>query len=95
MRLLRLLRVDDDAAVRVRGGGLGLAGLAVLEVAEQLLRALEQTVADAAGDAEHHARRLVPAVEVADEGVACRAADRLLGADDVAAERLVAPEELS
>src|SRR5439155_7703562 len=93
VRLLRLLRVDDDAAVRVRGGRLGLAGLPVCEVTEQLLRALHEPVPDAAGHAEHYARGLVPPVEIAGEGVARRGADRLLGADDVPAERLVAPEE--
>ena len=86
--------MDDDAAVRMSGGGLRLAGLGVGHVAEQLLRALEQPVADQARDAEHHARRLVPAVEVAHERVARRALDRLLAADDVATERLVAPQEL-
>src|SRR5438552_11849246 len=92
-RLLRLLRRDDDAAVRMRRDRLRLAGLDVLEVAEQLLRPLEQSVADAAPDAEHHARRLVPPVEVAHEGLARSVADGLLGADDVPAQGLIAPEE--
>ena len=52
--LLRLLRVDLDAAVGVRRHGLRLAGLGVHEVAEKLLRSLEQAVADAAPDPENH-----------------------------------------
>jgi hypothetical protein len=55
VRLLRLLRVDAHPAVGVWGRGLRFAGVGVDEIAEQLLRLLEQSVADAAGDAEHHA----------------------------------------
>src|SRR5215470_3365566 len=88
VRLLRLLRMDTDAAVCVRHRRIRRSGLRAREVAEQILCAFEQTVADAARDAEHHARRLVPLVEIAHERVARRVADRLLDADDVAAERL-------
>src|SRR5690348_6547778 len=94
MGLLGLLRVDADAAVRVRRDRLRLVGLGVLQVTEQLLRPLEQAVTDTARDAEHHPRRLVPAAEVAHERVPRSVADRLLAADDVPAERLIAPEEL-
>ena len=83
-----------DAAVRVRRRRLRLAGLDARQVAEQLLRALEQAVADAAADAEHHALRVIPPVEVRHERLARRAAHRLLAADDVPAERLVAVEQL-
>src|SRR4029079_10421202 len=61
---------------------------------EKLLRPLEEPVADPAAYAEHHARRLVPLVEVAHEGVACGPLDRLFAADDLPAERLVPPEEM-
>ena len=94
MRLVGLLREDLDATVLVRRRRLGLARRALRHVAEQLLRALEQTVTDLAPDAEHHARRVVPAVEIRRERVAGRAAHGLLAADDVPAERLVAVEQL-
>ena len=55
---------------------------------------LRSVVAEPAGDADDHARRLVPAVEVVEERLARRGADGLLAADDVPAERLVAVEEL-
>ena len=56
------------------------------------LEALEHAVADPSAEPDDGALRPVPAVEVAEERVAGRAADGLLGADDVPAERLVAVE---
>ena len=53
-----------------------------------------QPFAEIAGHPRDHARRAVPAVEVAEEGLALGRANRLLAADDVPAERLVAVEEL-
>ena len=94
MRLVRLLREDADSPVRIRRDGSRLARLGRRQVAEQLLRLGEHVVADPAAEAEHHARRLVPVVEVRHERLARRSAHRLLAADDVPAERLVAVEEL-
>ena len=54
----------------------------------------DHVVADVACDPRDHAVCAVPVVEVADERVARRGAHRLLRADDVPAERLVAVEEL-
>ena len=54
---------------------------------------LLQAVAELAADAEDHAVRPVPLVGVVEERLARGAADGLLAADDVPAERLVAVEE--
>src|SRR3954470_16534096 len=70
------------------------AGLCLRHVAEQLLRALVQIVADLPADAEDHALGLVPVVDVAVERVAARVPNGFLAADDVPAERLIAVEEL-
>ena len=75
------------------GNRSGRAGLARLHVAEQLLEPLLQAVAEQAADADDHAVGRVPLVDVVGERLARRAADRLLAADDVPAERLVAEEE--
>ena len=90
MRLVGLLRVDVHApTVRHGLGGKRRAGFRVLEVAEQLLDPLGETVADPAADADDHARRLVPVAEVVHERVARRGLHGLLAADDVPAERMV------
>ena len=93
MRLVGLLREDLDPAVRMRRQRLGLAGLRRGQVAEQLLRPLEQVVAGAAGEAQHHSGGLVPAAQVVGERRACRVPHGLLATDDVPAERLVAEQE--
>jgi hypothetical protein len=69
-------------------------GLLRLEVAEQALDRLERVPVEPAAEGDDHPLRLVPAVDVAEERVAIRRAHRLLLADDVPAERLVAVEEL-
>ena len=71
----------------------GLTCLSRLEVAEQLVDPFAQTLADLSADADDHAARAVPVVEIVGERLALSAADRLLAADDVPAERLVAVEE--
>ena len=71
----------------------GLAGRAGLDTAEELLEPLVEIVADPATDADDHALRAVPRVEVGDERVARRALDRLPGAEDVPPERLVGVEQ--
>jgi hypothetical protein len=53
-----------------------------------------QAVPELAADADDHPLRLVPVIEVGVERVLRRAANRLLAADDVPAERLVAVQEL-
>ena len=55
---------------------------------------LEIVRVEAPADADHHALRLVPAADVVEERLARRGAHRLLLADDVPAERLVAVEEV-
>ena len=55
---------------------------------------LVQIGADGSGDAYDHALGRVPAVEVRDERVARRALHRLLAAEDVPAERVVAVHEV-
>ena len=52
-----------------------------------------QPVAELPADADDHPLRPVPAARVVEERLARRAADGLLAADDVPAERLVAVEE--
>ena len=64
------------------------------EIAEQALHRLERVALEPAAEADDHPLRLVPAVDVAEERLARRGAHRLLLADDVPAERLVAVEEL-
>ena len=71
---------------------LGRAGLGRADRAEQLLEALVEAVAELPAEPDHEALGAIPAVDVRDERVAGRGADRLLGADDVPAERLVAVE---
>ena len=96
MRLVRGLRVhlDEGVVVLFHLDRIRPAGLPLGHVAEQLLCALVQVVADLPADADDHAGRPVPVVDVAVERVAVRVPDRLLAADDVPAERLVAVEEL-
>ncbi len=84
----------DGRAVRRRCGRLRQSCLARLDRAEELLEALDEVVADAAADADHDALGPVPAVDERGERLARGRTDGLLGADDVAAERVVAVEEL-
>ena len=63
------------------------------QVAEQLLEPVVQPVAEPAADADDHPVGPVPGARVVVERLLRRAADRLLAADDVPAERLVAVEE--
>src|SRR5207302_891004 len=65
-----------------------------LEVPEETLDVAEHLVVQPPGDAHDHPRRLVPAVEVAEERLPSRAAYGLLATDDVPAERLVAVDQL-
>src|SRR5207237_8781003 len=69
------------------------AGLLRLEVAEEPFDRAEVAVVQLAGDADDHPLGLVPAADVVEERLARRAADRLLAADDVPAEGLVAVEQ--
>ena len=95
VRLVGLLREHRHRrAVRGSDGRLRQPGLARLDRAEQLLEPLRQAVADPAADADHHALGPVPAVDERREGVARGGAHGLLRADDVAAERMVAVEEV-
>src|SRR6476660_6615010 len=64
------------------------------EVAQQVLELRDQPFADRAGDADHHARRLVPVVEVLEERLTRRSLDRLARAERLPAERVRAEEEL-
>src|SRR5258708_10844604 len=76
--LVGLLREDLHATVRMRLNRSRSAGVRGREAAEQFLRALDRIGADPAGDAEHHARWLVPLTEVRHERVARRGADGFL-----------------
>ena len=64
------------------------------EVAEQLGDLLDRRVAEVAGQADDHPLGRVPVPDVVAERVARDRLDRLLGAEDVPAERLVAVDEL-
>ena len=88
--------VNTETGEPFGGGttGSGSPGLARLDRAEQLFEPLGEAVADPAADADHHALGPVPAVDERGERLAGRRADGLLGADDVAAERVVAVEKL-
>src|SRR5881392_2984931 len=95
MRLVGVLAVDLHLRARaVYGGRRRVAGLGGLEVAEQALDRAEVIAVELARDADDHPFRLVPAAGVVEERLALCPADRLLAADDVPAERLVAVEEL-
>ena len=73
---------------------LGQPRLGRLERAEKLFEFFRQTVADLAADPDHGPLGPVPAVDERREGLPARRADGFLRADDVAAERLVAVEEV-
>ena len=73
---------------------LGQPRLGRLEGAEKLFEPLREPVADLAADADHGPLGPVPAVEERRERLPARRADGFLRADDVAAERLVAVEEV-
>src|SRR5262245_13812662 len=92
MRLVRRLRVALDARVTVRFElrRSGSARLGRLEVAKEPLDVGRQVVPELPRDADDHALRVIPPVEVAEERVPRGAANRLLASDDVPAERLVA-----
>ena len=95
VRLIGLLREHRDGrAVGRRDRRLRHPGLARLDRAEQLLEPLDQVVPDPAADSDHHALGPVPAVDERGERLPGGGAHGLLGADDVAAERMVAVEEL-
>src|SRR5690348_11803507 len=64
------------------------------EVAEEPAHVLDHVVADAARDADDHALRVVPALEIGEERLPGGRAHRLLAADDVPAERLVPVQQL-
>ena len=94
VRLVRLLRLEPHALRRpFTTAGSGPRRRRV-ELRRELLDPLEQRVVDLAADADDEAARPVPAVEVIQERLARGAAHRLLAADDVPAERLVAVDEL-
>src|SRR5439155_15099069 len=96
MRLVGLLVMDLHARP-VRGRDLGRRRRARVrrgQVAEERRDLLDRVLADVPAETDDHPFRLVPAVEVAEERLACRPADRLLPPDDVPAEGLVAVEEL-
>ena len=71
----------------------GVSRLARLDAAEQLLEAIREPVAEPACDPDHHALRPVPGVEVGRERLPRGVLDRLPGAEDVPAERLVGVEK--
>ena len=93
--LVRLLRVQFHARAAVPGDlhGRRRPGRRGLEVAEQLLHVRSHVAVDPAAEPDDRALGLVPAVDVVGEGVARGGAHRLLAADDVPAERLVAVQE--
>jgi len=94
VRLLGRLRVEEDGRRVGRERDLRrLAGRAALDPAEKLLQPLVEAVFDPASDADDHALRAVPGVEVGDERVARGALDRLPRAEDVPAERLIGVEQ--
>ena len=94
MRLVGVLRVQCHwAAVLGDRDSRRDAGVARLDVAEQLLEPLDQVVAEVAADADDHPLRPVPAVEVGEERIARCGADGLLAAEDLPAERLVPVEQ--
>src|SRR6185503_5493418 len=72
--------------------GLGRARAGGNDAAEQLLEPLVEAVPELPSEPDHEPLWAVPAVDVPEERVARRPADRLLGADDVPAKRLVAVE---
>ena len=92
VRLLRVLVVDRDARagrpVELRRAGAAVA--VARNVPEQLLEHRREVVADHPGDAHDHAVGRVPLVDVVGEGVAACGVHRVLRADDLPAERVVA-----
>ena len=100
-------RPDDQMSLigrlGVQANGLGLhdgdrrcgPGRPRLDVAEKLLQALDQPVADPPADADDHPLGPVPGVDVGEERLASRSPHGLLAPDDVPAERLVSEEERS
>ena len=91
VRLVGLLRVDPHGAAVVGSTTAGRGAGRFRSVGRPgAPRGARDVVADAPAETDHHALRAVPPVEVAGERLARRGADRLLGADDVPAERLVA-----
>ncbi len=96
MRLVGLLRVHIDLGSRRRfeDGGRGLARLRRLQVAEQPLDVRTHVAVEPSRDPDDHSRRLVPAIQIAEEGLARCVPHGLLAADDVPAERLVAVEHV-
>ena len=95
MRLVGRLGVDLDArlSVPLDFGRLGSTGLRRVDVTQEPLELSLEVAVDLPGDPDDHALGLVPAIDVAEEGVPGGAAHGLLAADDVPAERLVAVEQ--
>ncbi len=75
-----------------RSAGAGRTVAVARHVAEQLFELRQQIVADHARDADDHARRRVPLVDVVHERLARRGLDRLARAERLPAER-VRPED--
>ncbi len=95
VRLVGLLRVHlHGGAVRGNHHRVGDAGLARLDRSEQLLEPLLEPVPDASAEPDDHSLRPVPVIDERGEGLPGGGADTLLGADDVAAEGLIAVEEV-
>src|SRR5512132_314549 len=97
LRLVGLLRVHLYARpwpVGLRVGRRRPAGIARLDLGEELLELISHALREIAGNANDHARSAVPLPDVLLKSVARRRPDGLLAADDVPAERRVTPEEL-
>ena len=94
--LVGILLVDVQLRLARPGELCGhrLAGAVPGHVAEQILETRDQTVADRPGDAHDQACRCVPVVEVVEERLAGRAANRLARSQRLPAERVRAEDEL-
>ncbi len=94
VRLVGLLLKDAHRApVLGHDNRLRPTGLARLDPAEEPFQSLVQIVSEEAAEPDHHPLGPVPAVEVGEERLPRCPAYRLLEADDVPAERLVAVQQ--
>ena len=84
---LRLRRLLDRRC-------LGRAGRDLGDVAHEPFEHRHEVVADRAGAADHHARRVVPLAEVVEERLPRCALDRLLRAERLPAERVRSEQQL-